>query len=68
MDTAVTSVAVAALLADGVLAGFMLDKVIVQLPARQRIGVSAYAAYARVRRPGQRHRLLRRRRARAPRS
>ena len=47
MDTAVTSVAVTALLADGILAGLSLDKVIVQLPARQRIGITAYAAYAR---------------------
>ena len=37
----------AALLADGILAGLSLDKVIVQLPARRAIGVSAYAAYAR---------------------
>jgi len=37
----------AALVADGILAGLSLDKVIVQLPARRRIGVSAYAAYAR---------------------
>ena len=36
----------AALVADGILAGLSLDKVIVQLPAR-RIGVAAYAAYAR---------------------
>ncbi len=47
MDAAVTSVAVAALAADGILAGVSLDKVIVQLPARRRIGVTAYAAYAR---------------------
>jgi hypothetical protein len=47
MDTAVTSVTVAALVADGILAGLSLDKVIVQLPARRRIGVAAYAAYAR---------------------
>ncbi len=33
MDAAVTSVAVAALVADGILAGLSLDKVIVQLPA-----------------------------------
>src|SRR6516162_3298241 len=37
----------AALVADGILAGLSLDKVIVQLPARRRIGVTAYAAYAR---------------------
>ena len=42
-----TSVALAALAADGILAGLSLDKVIVQLPARRRIGVTAYAAYAR---------------------
>ena len=47
MDAAVTSVAMAALAADGTLAGLSLDKVIVQLPARRRIGVTAYAAYAR---------------------
>ncbi|HUZ51007.1 MAG TPA: hypothetical protein VMU94_00545 [Streptosporangiaceae bacterium] len=47
MDTAVTSVAMAALVADGIQAGLSLDKVIVQLPARRRIGVTAYAAYAR---------------------
>ena len=47
MDAAVTSVAMAALVADGILAGLSLDKVIVQLPARRRIGVTAYAAYAR---------------------
>jgi hypothetical protein len=47
MDASVTGVAVAALLADGILAGLSLDKVIVQLPARRAIGVSAYAAYAR---------------------
>jgi hypothetical protein len=47
VDTAVTSVAMAALVADGILAGLSLDKVIVQLPARRRIGVAAYAAYAR---------------------
>ena len=37
MDAAVTSVAMAALVADGILAGLSLDKVIVQLPARRRI-------------------------------
>ena len=42
-----TGVAVAALAADGLLAGLSLDKVIVQLPARRRIGVVAYAGYAR---------------------
>ena len=47
MDGAVTSTAMAALVADGILAGLSLDKVIVQLPARRRIGVTAYAAYAR---------------------
>ena len=47
MDAAVTGVALAALVADGILAGLSLDKVIVQLPARRRIGVAAYAAYAR---------------------
>jgi hypothetical protein len=47
VDAAVTSVAMAALVADGLLAGLSLDKVIVQLPARRQIGVTAYAAYAR---------------------
>ncbi len=47
MDTAVTGVAMAAVVADGILAGLSLDKVIVQLPARRRIGVTANAAYAR---------------------
>jgi len=47
VNAAVTSVAMAALVADGILAGLSLDKVIVQLPARRRIGVTAYAAYAR---------------------
>jgi hypothetical protein len=47
VDAAVTSVAMAALVADGILAGLSLDKVIVQLPARRRIGITAYAAYAR---------------------
>jgi hypothetical protein len=47
VDAAVTSVAMAALVADGILAGLSLDKVIVQLPARRRIGVTAYVAYAR---------------------
>lgn len=47
MDAAVTGVAMAALVADGLLAGLSLDKVIVQLPARRKIGVTAYAAYAR---------------------
>lgn len=47
MDTVVTGVTLAALVADGLLAGLSLDKVIVQLPARRRIGAVAYAAYAR---------------------
>ena len=47
MDAAVTGVAMAVLVADGILAGLSLEKVIVQLPARRRIGVTAYAAYAR---------------------
>jgi hypothetical protein len=47
VNAAVTGVAVAALTADGMLAGLSLDKVIVQLPARRRIGITAYAAYAR---------------------
>src|SRR5215468_7383306 len=47
VDAAVTGMAMAALVADGILAGLSLDKVIVQLHARRRIGVTAYAAYAR---------------------
>ena len=47
MDAVVTGMAVAALVADGLLAGLSLDKVIVQLPARRRMGVAGYAAYAR---------------------
>lgn len=46
MDAAVTGVAMAALVADAILAGLSLDKVIVQLPARRRIGVAAYARAA----------------------
>lgn len=47
MDAVVTGMAVAAMVADGLLAGLSLDKVIVQLPARWRMGVVGYAAYAR---------------------
>ncbi|MGH3169959.1 MAG: hypothetical protein ACRDN0_29265 [Trebonia sp.] len=47
MDDVVATVTLAALVADGLLAGLSLDKVIVQLPARRRIGAVAYAAYAR---------------------
>jgi hypothetical protein len=47
VDAAVTGVAMAALVADGTLAGLSLDMVIVQLPARRRIGVTACAACAR---------------------
>jgi len=47
VDGALAWMATAALVADGILAGLSLDKVIVQLPARRRIGVTAYAAYAR---------------------
>jgi hypothetical protein len=47
MDTAVMGLAMAALVADGLLAGLSLDKVIVQLPARRRMGVVRYAGYAR---------------------
>lgn len=47
MDAALISVAMAALVTNGLLAGLSLDKVIVQLPARRRIGATAYAAYAR---------------------
>jgi len=38
---------VAALAGNGILSGLSLDKVIVQLPARRRIGSISYAAYAR---------------------
>jgi hypothetical protein len=47
VDTAVTGVEMAALVADGIPAGLSPYKVIVQLPARRRIGVTAYAANAR---------------------
>jgi hypothetical protein len=47
VNEVVTGLALAALTADGLLAGLSLDKVVVQLPARQRMGVVAYAAYAR---------------------
>jgi hypothetical protein len=47
VDSIVRDVAVAALLLSGVLAGLSLDKVIVQLPARHRMGAVAYAGYAR---------------------
>lgn len=47
MDGVVAGLALAALAADGLLAGLSLDKVIVQLPARRQMGAVAYAAYAR---------------------
>jgi hypothetical protein len=47
MDEMTVGVVVAALLLDGIVAGFSLDKVIVQLPARRRMGVVDYAGYAR---------------------
>jgi hypothetical protein len=47
VDSIVRDVAVAALLLSGILAGLSLDKVIVQLPARRRMGAVAYAGYAR---------------------
>lgn len=47
MDGVVTGVTLAALAADGMLAGLSLDKVIVQLPARRRMGPVGYAGYAR---------------------
>lgn len=47
MAGAVTGMMLAALVADGLLAGLSLDKVIVQLPARRRMGVVGYAGYAR---------------------
>ena len=42
-----TGLLVAAILLGGVLAGMSLDKVLVQLPTRQRLGAVGYAAYAR---------------------
>lgn len=42
-----TALIIAALLTNGILSGLSLDKVIVQLPARRRIGPVNYAAYAR---------------------
>jgi hypothetical protein len=47
VDSIVQDVTVAALLLSGVLAGLSLDKVIVQLPARRRMGAVGYAGYAR---------------------
>ena len=47
VDAAVTGWPWAVLVADVILAGLSLDKVIVHLPARRRISVTAYAAYAR---------------------
>jgi hypothetical protein len=42
-----TALIIAALLTNGILSGLSLDKVIVQLPARRRIGPVGYAAFAR---------------------
>ena len=39
--------AIAAVVADGAMVGATLDQSVKQLPARHRIGVIAYAAYAR---------------------
>jgi len=47
VDSVVTGVRRAALVAGGLLAGLWLDKVIVQLPALRRIDVVAYAACGR---------------------
>jgi hypothetical protein len=47
VDDVVTGVTLAALAANGILAGLSLDKVIVQLPARRRMGLADYAGYAR---------------------
>lgn len=47
MGVIVRDVAVAALVLNGLLAGLSLDKVIVQLPARRRMGAVRYAGYAR---------------------
>lgn len=38
---------IAAILLKGVLAGLSLDKVIVQLPARKKMGAVGYASYVR---------------------
>jgi hypothetical protein len=43
VDAAVTSAAIPALVAGEILAGLKLDKVIVQLPARRLIRITAYA-------------------------
>jgi hypothetical protein len=47
MDSIVETAAVAAMAGGGIVAGLSLDKVIVQLPARHRMGPVAYARYAR---------------------
>lgn len=47
MDGIVQAVSVAAMAVGGIVAGVSLDKVIVQLPARRRMGPVAYARYAR---------------------
>lgn len=45
--TALTAVVLVAVFANGVLSGLSLDKSIVQLPARRRLGSVRYAEYAR---------------------
>jgi hypothetical protein len=47
VDPIVRDTAVAAVLLSGILAGLSLDKVIVQLPARRRMGAVGYPGYAR---------------------
>ncbi|HEY3232582.1 MAG TPA: hypothetical protein VGJ87_25345 [Roseiflexaceae bacterium] len=45
MSPALLAVVLAALACESILAGAALDQVIVQLPARQKVGTAAYAAY-----------------------
>ncbi len=45
MATALLAAVLAALACESILAGAALDQVIVQLPARQKVGTSAYAVY-----------------------
>ena len=47
VDGIVQAATVAAMALGGIVAGLSLDKVIVQLPARRRMGAVAYARYAR---------------------
>lgn len=47
MQPLITGLAFSSLVLDGILCGLSLDKVIVQLPARGRMGPVGYAGYAR---------------------